>query len=127
MSTILGAFNNHFIEFLEDVSVIFPKNREIRSAKTALEMLKKANPRAIIKMWKIHITGKYKEQILKGDISYFLTKNYNDDIKGNVNENKIMAAIDKLRGPISQMGEDNQKKSMKYIQNLTKISELYNK
>ena len=35
-----------------------------------------------------------------------------------------MESINRLRGPISQMSEDNQAKTMKYIQNLTKLAEL---
>jgi hypothetical protein len=38
--------------------------------------------------------------------------------------NKIMESINRLREPIRNMGPDNQAKVMKYIQNLTKLSEL---
>ena len=126
MTSIIGAFNNHFVEFLEDVHTIFPEDKQIKTAKSALLMLKKANPSAIVKIWKIHITGKYREEILNGDISFFLNKDYSDDLQGNNNQNTIMESINRLRDPIRNMGEENQKKAMKYIQNLTKISELYN-
>jgi hypothetical protein len=33
--------------------------------------------------------------------------------------------VDTLRGPIRDMGVDNQAKSMKYIQNLTKLAKLH--
>jgi len=124
MSTILGAFNSHLIDFLEDVERIFPQDQDIKTAKTAIVLLKKANPRAIIVIWKQHITNIYKNEIFSGDLSYFVNKDYQRDITGN-SDNKILEAIDRLRVPIQNMGTENKKKAMKYIQNLTKISELY--
>ena len=126
MTSIVGAFNNHFVEFLQDVHTIFPQDKEIKTAKSALLMLKKANPSAIVKIWKAHITSKYKSEIYNGDISFFLDKDYSEDLQGNGNQNTIMESINRLRVPIRNMGSENQEKAMKYIQNLTKISELYN-
>ena len=123
--SVLSAFNNHFIEFLNDVESIFPEDRDIKKAKTSLEMLKKANPRMIVLVWKEHITSKYKTQIEAGDISFFLNKDYSSDVQTSNDSSKIMGAIERLRQPISNMGKDNQDKTIKYIQNLTKLSEMY--
>jgi len=131
MTTILSAFNNHFIEFLEDVHKIFPNNKDIRSAKTALLLLKKTNPRAVIKLWKIHIVKPYEQQIENGDVDFFINKDYSsdvsniDDINNVVNLNTLNI-IEHLREPVRNMGEENQKKAIKYMQNLTKISKMYN-
>ena len=35
--SLLKAFNNHFLEFIEDVIKIFPENLDIMTAKTFLE------------------------------------------------------------------------------------------
>lgn len=123
--SILSAFNTHFVEFLEDVATIFPEDRDIKKAKTSLEMLKKANPKMIIKVWREFIVNKYKEQIEAGDISFFLSKDYSGDVNGASDSSRIMESIERLRGPISNMGADNQEKTMKYIQNLTKLCEMY--
>lgn len=123
--SILTAFNNHFLEFLDDVSNIFPNDKDIKKSKVSLELLKKANPKLIIKVWKECITSKYRQQIEAGDISFFLNKDYSSDINGVSESNKIMSSIERLRGPISNMGVENQEKTMKYIQNLTKLSDLY--
>jgi len=37
----------------------------------------------------------------------------------------VIDAINKIRGPISEMGEKNQNTSMQYILNLSKLSKLY--
>jgi hypothetical protein len=122
--SVLTAFNNHFMEFLEDIQSIFPEDRDIKKAITSLTLLRKGNPKLILVVWKQYITHKYKSQIDQGDISFFLEKDYSDDIETS-NSSRILESIDRLRGPISNMGAENQKKAMKYIQNLTKLSEMY--
>ena len=124
MSNILTAFNDHFLCFLNDVQSVFPDDPDILSAKNALTLIRKANPKMIVKIWKTFIADKYKEQIVCGDISFFITKDYSNDVSNTSSSDKIMESIDRLREPIRNMGEENQAKVMRYIQNLTKLSEL---
>jgi hypothetical protein len=125
-STILSKFNEHFVEFITDVQEVFPEDVDILSAKNSLLAIKKLNPKMIIKIWKTHIVDKYIDQIEKGDISFFINKDYSSDLsKTYFSSNKIMEGIDRLRAPIREMSVENQGKTMKYIQNLTKLSMLY--
>jgi hypothetical protein len=124
MSNILAAFNDHFLEFLNDVQSVFPEDPDILTAKNALIAIRKANPKMIVKIWRAFIAEKYREQIAAGDIGFFLDKDYASDIATSQNSDKIMESINRLREPIRNMGPDNQAKAMKYIQNLTKLSEL---
>lgn len=124
MSGILTAFNEHFIEFLNDVQMVFPDDVDILTAKNALIAIRKANPKMIVKIWRTFIADKYHDQIMAGDISFFINKDYASDIASSQNSDKIMDSINRLREPIRNMGPGNQAKVMKYIQNLTKLSEL---
>jgi hypothetical protein len=125
-SVILSKFNEHFVEFISDIQAVFPEDVDILSAKNSLLMIKKANPKMIIKIWKTHIVDKYMDQIEKGDISFFINKDYSGDLsKSYFSSNKIIEGIDRLRNPIREMTPENQQKTMKYIQNLTKLSTLY--
>lgn len=124
MSNILAAFNDHFLEFLNDVQSVFPEDADILTAKNALTAIRKANPKMIVKIWKAFIAEKYRDQILAGDIAFFIDKDYGSDVSSAQNSDKIMESINRLREPIRNMGPDNQAKVMKYIQNLTKLSEL---
>jgi hypothetical protein len=125
-TNILQAFNDHFFEFINDIQLILPDNKDILSAKTSLTTMRKMNPRLIIKMWKSRISEKYKQNIQNGDISFFLEKDYSEDLENLDSSNSIINKINLIREPIRSMGEENQAKCMKYIQNLTKLSELYN-
>lgn len=128
-SSILKAFNNHFEEFVNDVQSVFPEDTEILSCKNVVLSIRKANPTMIIKIWKSYIADKYGNEIEAGELSFFLNKDYNEDLNymDEYNTRNILNKINILREPIRNMGPDNQAKSMKYIQNLTKLSKLYNK
>lgn len=124
MSNILTAFNEHFLEFLNDIQSVFPEDADVLSAKNALIAIRKANPKMIVKIWKVFIADKYRQQIESGDISFFLTKDYSSDVANANNSDKIMDSINRLREPIKNMGPENQAKVMKYIKNLTKLSDM---
>lgn len=126
-STILQAFNNHFFEFVDDVQSVFPEDTDIMAAKTALVTMRKMNPRLIAKIWYEYVVSKYDEQIQNGDISFFLNKDYSEDLTDmGSSSNTIISKINILREPIKNMGQENQDKSMKYIKNLNKLAKLYN-
>jgi len=124
-SSILQGFNNHFEDFISDIKTVFPDKVDVAAAGNMLSTIRKANPKLIIKIWKKYISDKYNIEIERGDISFFIGKNYNQDLENLDNSVKVLKSIEGLRGPISEMGQENQDKSMRYIQNLTKLSNLY--
>ena len=123
-SNIATIFNDHFTEFINDISNVFPNNVKIVSAKNSLSTIRRANPKMLIKIWINYIAIPYKTQIENGDISFFLEKDYTVDVGGYAQSDNIMEYINMLREPIQTMGHENQAKAMKYIQNLSKISAL---
>lgn len=124
MNNILSAFNDHFMDFVNDVQAVFPEDTDILSAKNSLIAIRKANPKMIVKIWNTFIVGKYKSEIEAGDLDFFMNKDYSNDLVVSQNSDKIMESINRLREPIRNMGSDNQAKVLKYIQNLTKLAEL---
>ena len=121
-SNILSAFNDHFVEFISDIQLVFPDDVDLLTAKNSLIMIRKVNPKMIIKIWKTHIVDKYSKQIEDGDLTFFMDKDYSHDISGN---EKIMDGINRMREPVKNMSKDNQDKTLKYIQNLTKLCNIY--
>lgn len=122
-SIVMKAFLNQFTDFVEDVQSVFPDNTDIDSAKTALFLIKKTNPRILMNAWVTCIVEPYNDKIEKGDIGFFLEKDYTQDLE--YMGNAVMQKVDALRGPVREMGAENQAKSMKYIQNLTKLAKLH--
>ena len=123
-NNILTAFNDHFTEFVSDIQNVFPEDPDILTAKNALLTIRKANPKMIVKIWKTFIVGKYKSEIEAGNLEFFINKDYSGDVSIAQNSDKIMESINRLREPIKQMTPEEQAKTMKYIQNLTKLSSM---
>lgn len=123
--TLLSTFNDHFIEFVNDIISVFPDDPDILTAKNSFIFFRKANPRLVIQIWNKYVVGKYKSVIDSGDVSFFINKDYSTDLENSEYSGKIIEAINRLRNPVKLMTYENQMKTMKYIQNLTKISTLY--
>ncbi len=124
MANYLTIFNDHFAEFVSDIQSVFPEDADILTAKNALLAIRKANPKLLVKIWITYVYEPYKSQIEAGNIQFFLTKDYSRDFERSGNADKIMESIDRLRNPVKQMSQENQAKTMKYIQNLSKLALL---
>ena len=118
------AFNTHFLEFIDDMQMAFPKDADIRAAKITFETIRKTNLRLMLKMWKSCITDLYGDEIEKGNLDFFINKNYTEDVGEGENAEYVMGCINRLREPIRNLGKENKAKAMHYIQNLTKLSKM---
>lgn len=123
-TNLVTVFNDHFAEFVNDVHNVFPDDADILTAKNALLTIRKANPKLLVKIWIKYVYSPYKTEIEAGDINFFISKDYSTDLAKNDNADKIMESIDRLRNPVKEMSAENQAKTMKYIQNLSKIAVL---
>ena len=120
--SLLKAFNNHLLEFIEDVIRIFPDNLDIKTGKTFIEGVKRVNPKKIITYWRDNILNLYEAEIAEGDITFFINKDYKKDIG---NEAQSLKVLEDIRNLVRNTTLENKNKAMKYIQNLTKICKLY--
>tara|TARA_B100000424_G_C22846296_1_gene451384 strand:- start:161 stop:553 length:393 start_codon:yes stop_codon:yes gene_type:complete len=124
-SYILKTFNDHFIELIQDVIKVFPDNTDLVTLKNTFITFRKTNPKLILEVFKTYVTDKYSNEIDSNNISFFINKDYNNDLQDTGNSSIILEKINKLREPVRNMGNENQLKVLKYIQNLKKLCELY--
>jgi hypothetical protein len=134
-SHILQTFNDQFYDFIVDVQKILPEEKTINLLKNSFLSLKKINPKLIIQVGKDKVVSKYKEQILSGDIDYFLNKDFNEDlnavdeykhvVKNGMDKNQINDFIEGLKPKIKTMSQRNQEITIEYLQNLVQLSVLY--
>ena len=101
---------------------VFPEDVDIKTAKNSILTIRKTNPKLLIKIWKKYVVTPYQKEISEGNIDFFILKDYSNDLVKTDNSNQIMEAIDRLREPVRLMTKDNQEKTMKYIQNLSKLA-----
>ena len=123
--SLLKAFNSHLIEFIDDLIIIFPEDLDIRTSKTFIQGIVKVNPKMIIKYYYENIAKTYKKQIDNGDISFFINKDYNEDLGNEWKTNKIHLTVDRWRNALQTTKDENKNKAMKYFQNLSKLTEIY--
>ena len=121
-TNLVTIFNDHFSDFVSDIQSVFPDNIDILTAKNALLAIRKANPKLLVKIWSLYVVAPYKQQIEDGDINFFINKDYSTDLVRNNNADKIMDSINRLRNPVKEMSPENQSKTLKYIQNLSKLA-----
>jgi hypothetical protein len=125
-SIILKSFNKQFFDFIEDVNRIVENNMDIETSRIYFNTIKKANPSLLLKIWNQFILIPYQKQIHKGDITFFLDKDYSEDLSQLPNNKEILKIIDtSLKIPIRNMSEINKSHCMKYIQLLCKLSNAY--
>ena len=72
--SILTAFNDHFFEFVNDIQEIFPDDHDLLVSKNSLMLVRKANPKMIVKIWNAYVVGKYKSEIEAGNLDFFINK-----------------------------------------------------
>lgn len=127
-SQILKGFNEHFTEFVEDIERVFPDDNDIATVKTAFVQMRKANPKLIIKAFNEYFLNKYRAEIESGNINFFINKDYNSDLSNMGGDSDyILKKIDVLREPVKNMKDEDQQKVVKYIQNLSKLCDVYYK
>jgi hypothetical protein len=124
-STILKIFNEHFVDFIEDIVSVFPEENDLILAKNYLLIMKKTNPKLLINIFYNNIFLKYNDKFEQNDIDFFIEKDYKEDLTESKNSAKIIQSIDHLRGSIKNMNEQNKIKTIKYLQNLCKLSNSY--
>ena len=122
---LVTVFNEHLVEFFDDVQSIYPDNVDILTGKNSILAFKKVNPALIIKIWASYIASVYATQIENNDVSFFISKDYSSDLVYTNNSEQIMEIINRLREPIRNMNPEDQIKTMKYIKNLSKLSKTY--
>lgn len=124
-SVYLKAFNNQFVEFLEDIERVIPNNADVITAKNALLRLKKANPKLILTMWYKWVAQRFHKEIEKGDYDFFINKDYKEEWEGSASEGPILEAIERMRTIVKQCDESSKATALEYVSNLCGLSKIY--
>ena len=126
---MIKVFIEHLIEFIDDILLIFPDNREVKKLKNFIVGFSKINPKAIALSWKYYITDKYQDHIHKNDddiIDFICNKNYSGDLTDvdDFSKDLVNNFISKMKTPIRCLNKHNKKKTVQYLKNLMELSKL---
>ena len=122
---LVDTFNDHLSDFLADIYKLFPDNTDIQTAKNSILAFRAISSRKLIKNWKKDISEQYSKEIYSGDLNFFINMDYGDDLTKFDVDDSTLSRIECLRTPIREMSEDNKEKTIKYLQNLTRLADLY--
>ena len=125
-SDILDIYLSQFLEFVSDIQRVFPDDFEIKLLKNFLNLYSSLNGKHIIEIWKRYVTDVYRKEIEARDFDFFIEKDWSSDLSNSDSQVIIIAKINELKSLIRSMDDDNKSKVIRYIENLTKLCDLYN-
>ena len=119
--TLVKLFNNHIIEFIDDICGIVDNTDDLLNIKKKIKTLIRVSSAKPIKLWNENCS-KYDKEIEKKNYEYFLNKSYIKDIRNN---DFLLGLFEKYKTQFSNETVENKEKIMQYIYNLNKISKIY--
>lgn len=127
MST-LTAFNTQLERLVKNLIDYFPDSNDFKVFESSFQLLKQANPRKILELFKIHILNKYKQYILDKNERFFLDNEYNDVIStqttgGSNEQNYAELLMNRLKLNWNSIDEKNKEVIWKYFQVLIVLAE----
>jgi hypothetical protein len=123
---IVDAFNKHFMEFVLDIERVFPNDNDIISTRKNIRGSILLSSKSIIRLFHESFVLNYRNEIEKGDLNFFIEKDYRSSDIIPIDNEDVFVKIDSLREPIKNMSENDKTKIIKYLQNLTQLSDIYN-
>ena len=85
----LSKFNEQLLNFLQEMSNLYPDDKKLSNFYYTVELMKKTNPREIMNQFKLHVYP-FKQQILEKDENFFLTDKFTDSIKSQSGISEIL-------------------------------------
>ena len=124
-------FINQLTGFIDDLLIIIPNNEGILSAKKYVSTLSTVNPKLLLTLWYDSVTSKYAKQIKDGDLDFALNKDYTQDVvqktaNDTESSRSILVLIENLKKVTKTLDDDQKKTIVKYLQNITQLTQLYN-
>ena len=117
----LNAFCKQLENLSEELCELYPTDINLKTANTSIQLLKKTNPRKLLDLFKNYIL-KYENEILLKDESFFIKKNYKDDVSVDVVYENYTSIIDLLKKYWSSMTSKSKENIWLYLIVLIKLT-----
>lgn len=118
--SLLSAFNNIVINFIEDCIILFPNDKNFGIYKRGIEMVIKYNPRKINTIFKEYAEI-YRDKIKTKDETFFLENDYKEVEK--YNDEEIFNVIKKLKTYWKSIESNNKDKIWQYLDIMIELSD----
>jgi len=118
-------FNKLYFDFLSFLKEYSNGDKLFNSFYQKNYVIKNTNIKLFIKGWYDNITLKYYKTIMDENISFFLNKDYNNDINNLENSNDIIKYINYFKENYNKFEKKVMDEFINYIKELTKLSYMY--
>ena len=122
--TPISEFNKEYFEFLKFIKEHI-EDSNFKTFYRKNQIVRETNPKMFIRTWYECIGSKYHEQVMKSDISFFLNKNYEDDVSTSGEPNKLLHYINKFKESYETLDEIIKSTFLYFIITLTDKSFVY--
>ena len=122
--TPISEFNSVYFEFLKFIKEHIDDSN-FKTFYRKNKIIRETNPKLFIRTWYDRIGSKYHEQVMKSDISFFLNKNYDEDVSDSGESNKLLSYINKFKESYETLDNIIKSKFVYYIITLTDKSFVY--
>jgi len=124
-NTCVKSFASKFDEFCKYLLKIVPNNPDVMAFNTGIMLIRRSNPLLLLQSWCANVFGKYADQISEGNLTYFLEKDYKDDLQEVQHTEQVLEGIDRIRKPIASLAGEELDEVVKFLQNLNTICFQY--
>jgi hypothetical protein len=125
--TPIGIFNKEYFEFLNFIKAHID-DTSFKTFYRKNQIMKETNPKFFIRTWYDRIGRKYHNQVMQRDISFFLNKEYDDDLADvGADSNQLLKYINKFKESYETLDEIVKETFLNFIIDLTDKSFVYYK
>jgi hypothetical protein len=118
----ISCFNTKLEEFLKDLILTYPDDKDFVMFKQSFNLLKLVDDRKPVQMFAVY-APKYREQILKQDETFFLYHDFKEEFDNINDSNLSLNILIKLKNYWSQMNSENKGIIWKYLNILFKLND----
>ena len=122
---IFQQFNKVYFEFISFLKDHSNGDKLFNKLYQKIYIIKNTNIKLFIKVWYDSITLKYYQSILDENLSYFLNKDYNQDIDTIENSNDILRYIHYFKTNYNTFEKKIIDIFIQYMKELTQLSYMY--
>ena len=122
--TPISEFNKDYFDFLQFIK-LHVEDKNFTSFYRKNKIMRETNPKFFIRTWFDRIGQKYHHEVMNRDISFFLNKNYEDDVSDTGESNTLLIYINKFKESYDRLNENVKETFLNYIIALTDKSFVY--
>lgn len=122
---VFQQFNKVYFEFISFLKDHSNGDKLFNKLYQKIYIIKNTNIKLFIKVWYDSITLKYYQSIIDENLSYFLTKDYNQDMDTIENSNDILRYIHYFKTNYNTFEKKIIDIFIQYMKELTQLSYLY--